>query len=91
MREKFMLLVACLFMSVGLVTAQTSTVSGIVVSEEDGEPVIGASILVVGTTLGSVTDIDGKFSISGVPHSAKNYVSLLLECKLKKLLLNKGR
>ena len=54
-----------------LVLAQTSTVTGIVVSEEDGEPVVGASVLVKGTTLGAVTDIDGKFSITNVPASAK--------------------
>lgn len=57
-------------MSIGLVTAQTSTVSGVVHSEEDGEPVVGASVLVKGT-LGSITDIDGKFSIPNVPSSAK--------------------
>ena len=58
-------------MSIGFVTAQTSTVSGIVTSEEDGEPVVGASVLVAGTSLGAVTDIDGKFSIANVPSSAK--------------------
>lgn len=56
-------------MSIGFVTAQTSTVSGIVTSEEDGEPVVGASVLVAGTSLGAVTDIDGKFSIANVPSS----------------------
>lgn len=58
-------------MSIGIVTAQTSTVSGIVISEEDGEPVVGASVLVKGTSLGAVTNIDGKFSIANVPSSAK--------------------
>ena len=67
-----MLLLACLLMSIGLVTAQTSTVSGVVPSDEDGEPVIGASVLVVGTSLGTVTDIDGRFTISNVPGSAKH-------------------
>lgn len=67
-----MLLLACLLMSIGLVTAQTSTVSGVVTSDEDGEPVIGASVLVVGTSLGTVTDIDGRFTISNVPGSAKH-------------------
>ena len=66
-----MLLFTCLFMSIGFVTSQTSTVSGIVTSEEDGEPVVGASVLVAGTSLGAVTDIDGKFSIANVPSSAK--------------------
>lgn len=67
-----MLLLACLFMGISHVTAQTSTVTGIVTSEEDGEPVIGASVLVLGTSLGTVTDVDGRFTISNVPGSAKN-------------------
>lgn len=40
--------------------AQTQ-VSGKVTSAEDGEPVIGASIKVVGTKTGAVTDIEGNF------------------------------
>lgn len=71
MNRKLMLLLACLFMSIGLVTAQTSTVSGIVTSEEDGEPVVGASVLVKNTSLGAVTDMNGKFSITNVPSSAR--------------------
>ena len=69
-----MLFLTCLLMSIGLVTAQTSTVSGVVHSEEDGEPVVGASVLVKGTSLGSITDIDGKFSIPNVPSSAKTFI-----------------
>lgn len=71
MKERLLMLLACFFLSMELVWAQTSTVTGIVVSDEDGEPVVGASVLVKGTTLGTVTDIDGKFSIGNVPHSAK--------------------
>ena len=71
MKRKVMLLLTCLLVGIGLVTAQTSTVRGIVTSTEDGEPVVGASVLVEGTSLGSTTDIDGKFSITNVPNSAK--------------------
>ena len=74
MKGKLMLLLACLFMGVGLVTAQTRTVTGVVISEEDGQPVIGASVMVKDHQLGEVTDIDGKFSISNVPSSAKTLV-----------------
>ncbi|MCQ5319608.1 carboxypeptidase-like regulatory domain-containing protein, partial [Phocaeicola vulgatus] len=42
--------------------------------EEDGLPVVGASILVKGTTVGTVTDMDGKFTLSNVPSSAKTLV-----------------
>lgn len=71
MKRKIMLIVACLFVAIGFVTAQHNSVSGVVTSEEDGEPIVGASVLVEGTTLGGVTDIDGKFFIANVPASAK--------------------
>ena len=51
-----MLLLACLFVGIGLVTAQTQTVTGVVISEEDGQPVIGASVRVENTQLGAITE-----------------------------------
>ena len=73
MKRKLMFLMTILFIGIGLMTAQTSRVTGLVTSEEDGQPVVGASILVNGTTLGTITDIDGKFTIANVPSSAKTY------------------
>lgn len=59
-----MMFFACLFLSIGMAMAQTH-VSGIVISSEDGEPVIGATVKVVGSqTAGTVTDIEGRFSLS---------------------------
>ena len=52
-----------------LVFAQTRTVTGTVV-DNYGEPVLGANVIVAGTTNGSVTDIDGNFSITDVPADA---------------------
>ncbi|CDA86180.1 tonB-dependent receptor plug domain protein [Bacteroides sp. CAG:754] len=66
-----MLLLACLFVGISLVTAQTQKVTGVVISEEDGQPVVGASVLVKGTTQGTITDVDGNFNLSNVPSSAK--------------------
>ena len=57
MKRKLMFLMTFLFIGIGLMTAQTSRVTGLVTSEEDGQPVVGASILVNGTTLGTITDI----------------------------------
>lgn len=74
MKRKLMLLMTCLMIGIGLVNAQISKVTGNVTSEEDGLPVVGASVLVKGTTVGTVTDIDGNFTISGVPASAKTLV-----------------
>ena len=53
---------AWLFLIVGGVYAQTD-ISGTVVSEEDNEPVIGASVVVEGTKLGTVTDAQGRFTL----------------------------
>lgn len=41
-----------------------TTVSGRIVSAEDGDPLVGASVMVKGTRLGTVTDIDGNYSIT---------------------------
>ncbi|GJM52408.1 hypothetical protein RCZ16_07250 [Capnocytophaga catalasegens] len=43
--------------------AQEKTVTGSVVSETDGMPLLGASVVVKGTTRGTQTDFDGNFSI----------------------------
>ena len=58
-----MMFLAALFLMVGTAMAQTK-VNGTVVSQEDGEPVIGASVLVVGTNVGTVTDANGQFSLT---------------------------
>ncbi|WP_373273889.1 SusC/RagA family TonB-linked outer membrane protein [Segatella salivae] len=63
MEKRLMMFLVGLFLSVGMALAQTQ-VSGTVVSGEDGEPIIGASIKVLGTNTGTVTDTDGKFSLS---------------------------
>ena len=67
-----MMLLACLFMGASLVTAQTTKVTGVVIGEEDGEPVIGATVAVKGVpTLGTITDLDGKFILDNLPSNAK--------------------
>ena len=46
-----------------MANAQTSNVAGTVISADDNEPIIGASIVVKGTTIGTVTDLDGAFTL----------------------------
>ena len=58
-----MTFLACLFLSIGLAMAQTR-VTGTVTSSEDGEPIMGATVKVVGNNaVGTITDIDGNFSL----------------------------
>ncbi|MDR0961963.1 MAG: SusC/RagA family TonB-linked outer membrane protein [Mediterranea sp.] len=47
--------------------AQTVNVKGFVTSEEDGLPVVGASILLKGSTLGTITNVDGEFELKNLP------------------------
>lgn len=51
-----------------------NSVNGIVISSGDGMPLPGASVVVDGTTIGTATDVDGKFSLS-VPNNA-NYIKV---------------
>ena len=68
--KRVLFLLTCIFMGIGMATAQVTRVTGKVYSEADGEPVIGASVLVEGTALGVSTDIEGNFAIDNVPASA---------------------
>ena len=63
MKVRLTMLLACLFLCLGGAFAQTQ-VSGTVVSQDDGLPVIGATVQVPGTNVGAVTDADGKFSLT---------------------------
>ena len=70
MKKKMTLASLCLLMGVGAAVAQNTKVTGHVV-DETGEPVIGASIVVKGTTIGTVTDFDGNFELE-VPADGKH-------------------
>ena len=63
--NKYVIL-AVMLCSFGLATAQNADgkVSGIVLSDNDSEPLIGVSVMVKGTTQGTVTDFNGAFSLT---------------------------
>ncbi|MDR2389411.1 MAG: TonB-dependent receptor plug domain-containing protein, partial [Tannerellaceae bacterium] len=62
--KRIIYLLLCLFTGMGLASAQTTRVTGTVISADDGEPIIGASIVVKGTAIGTVTDLDGAFTLN---------------------------
>lgn len=68
MEKRLMMFLAALFLCVGTALAQTE-ISGTVISSEDKQPIIGASILVAGTQNGTVTDVDGNFKLSAAAGS----------------------
>ena len=69
MRKRIALLLACLVMA-SVAFAQTTRVTGTVISVEDGEPIPGAAVRIEGAKTGVVTNADGKFVLN-VPASAK--------------------
>lgn len=70
MKRFTMTTAACLLMGMSAALAQNTKVTGHVV-DENGEPVIGASVIVKGTTIGTVTDFDGNFTLD-VPTKHKH-------------------
>lgn len=62
MKRKLTMFLALFIIGIGIVTAQTQ-VRGTVV-DETGQPVIGATIQIKGTSQGTVTDVDGRFNLS---------------------------
>ena len=63
MKHKLTLVLLSFFLGVQCMVTQQMKVTGVVINEDDGEPVIGASIVVKGTTIGTITDLDGKFEL----------------------------
>jgi len=82
MMKKFIFILLCLVIGISTVVAQNTKVAGSVISADDGLPVIGASIVVKGTMVGTVTDYDGNFTLE-VPSNGKvlivSYVGMLTQ------------
>ena len=79
-RQTLFLLFTLLFSLPLTVLAQgTKTVKGTVV-DQNNEPIIGATVIVKGSTLGAATDLDGKYVLNNVPEGATltfNYLGMI--------------
>lgn len=73
MKKTLLLLFVCLFVGISHAQAQV-TVKGTVISSENNEPVIGASVLVKGTTNGTITDINGQFTLTNISPTNKTII-----------------
>ena len=90
MKRKLTLMLALLFVWTGVAWSQGVTVKGVVTSEEDGLPIVGASVLVKGTTQGTITDVDGNFMISGVKADSKTLIVSFVGMKTREVAIKKG-
>lgn len=81
MKERILLMLVSLFclLGGGSAFAQT-TASGVVYSSESNEPLVGATVRVVGTKTGAITDTDGKYSVTLPAGASKleiSYISMV--------------
>ncbi len=64
MRKYLVLLILFLFVDATTFAQQMKRISGLVTDQNTGEALIGASVVEIGTSNGTITDIDGKYSLS---------------------------
>ncbi|SDQ25049.1 TonB-linked outer membrane protein, SusC/RagA family [Prevotella sp. khp1] len=82
------MLMVSLFLCVGTALAQTK-VTGTVLSQEDGQPIIGAAVKVDGTSTGMLTDVNGKFSLT-LPEGKKSLTISYLGYEAKTVIAKNG-
>ena len=82
------MLMVSLFLFVGTALAQTK-VTGTVLSQEDGQPIIGAAVKVDGTSIGMLTDVNGKFSLT-LPEGKKSLTVSYLGFESKTVTAKNG-
>ena len=88
--KRFLSFIVMLVMGMTMLMAQTKTVTGTVISAEDGEPIIGASVIVPGTTIGTVTDIDGNFTLK-VPENSTSLNVSFIGMNTETVTIGKGK
>ena len=71
------LLIVIMFLLSSTAIAQSLSISGKVIDKKSQEPVIGASVLIEGTSNGTITDLDGNFTLSNVPSKGNLVVSYI--------------
>ena len=79
MKKRLTLFIVSLFLFVGTALAQTK-VTGTVISQEDGEPIVGATIKIVGARTGAITNFDGQFTVT-MPEGKDMIEITYLGCK----------
>ncbi len=86
-QTKRFLPVLLLFFLMPLLTFGQKTVSGTILSAE-GEPLIGANVLVKGTDLGTITDLNGSYTIEGVPDASDVLVVSFIGYTTEELIID---
>jgi len=73
MKQRYVLLIV-LFTICTLGAFAQQTVTGYVFTADNREPILGATVMATGTKIGAATDINGKFTLTNVPNTARSVV-----------------
>ncbi|PRZ00315.1 TonB-linked SusC/RagA family outer membrane protein [Marinilabilia salmonicolor] len=87
MKKVLLALSFLMVIGLGSVLAQAQTISGTVTGSETGEPVPGVSVFVKGTTIGTVTNIDGAYSLN-VPEGSETLVFSFIGMQTQEIALS---
>lgn len=90
MKKVSLLLVFLLLVGMQVIFAQTRDVTGVVTSADDGATIPGASVVVKGTTVGTITDMDGKFSLK-VPQGSSSVLISFVGYATQEVVLNNAK
>ena len=85
MKRKLNLCIAFLFLFIGIVSAQITTINGRVIAEEDEEPIVGATVRLDGTKQGTITDVNGNFRFDNVPENARKMIISFIGMKTEEV------
>lgn len=87
MENRILMLFTCFLFAFTCAFSQVTQVTGVVTTEDDGQPITGASIRIEGTKLGTVTDVDGKFHLSNLPANARTLVITYMGMQTKRITI----
>ena len=86
--KRFIFLLFCLLASIWFVSAQTTRITGTVISADDNDPVIGASIVVKSSTsVGTITNVNGEFTLN-VPSNATTLIVSYIGMKTQEVTIS---
>ncbi len=86
MRRLALIVSLMLFVGLNAMFAQTTTITGNITDSETGDPMPGVSVVVRGTTIGTVTNVDGNYSLS-VPDDATNLLYSFVGMKTQDVVI----
>jgi len=91
MRKKLLLFVLCLIVGIGLAIAQNPRkITGVVISSEDNQPIVGASVVPTNYKTGAITNANGEFALL-VPNSVKTITISYIGMQSKTVQVRSGR